>query len=192
MLRKVLPITFISFLLLISSGCGNQINNTVNYPVEQFTFTNQTNQQITLSSLKGKVWVANFIFTNCVDVCPPMTANMAKLQKMVKDEAITGVNFVSFSVDPEMDTPEILYDFAEKYGVDQENWHFLTGYSQESIEKFALNSFKALVKNDPNSDQVAHGTSFYLIDQEGNMIKYYDGLKVPFEEIISDLKIMTN
>lgn len=190
-MKKVLSITILIFLLLLVTSCGNQIENTVNYPIEDFSFTNQMNETITLSSLKGKVSVANFIFTNCVDVCPPMTANMAKLQKLVKDEEITGVNFISFSVDPEMDTPEILYDFAEKFGADQSNWHFLTGYSQETIEKFALNSFKALVQNNPNSDQVAHGTSFYLIDQEGNMIKYYDGLKVQFDEIISDLKVIT-
>ncbi|WP_017753535.1 SCO family protein [Calidifontibacillus oryziterrae] len=190
-MRRILAIAFLSFLLIALTGCGKQIENTVQYPIENFSFTNQMNETVTMESLKDKVWIADFIFTNCDDVCPPMTANMVKLQRLVKDEGIENVNFVSFSVDPEFDSPEVLFDFAEKFGADQSNWYFLTGYSQERIEEFALNSFKALVQNNPNSDQVAHGTSFYLIDTNGDMIKYYDGMNVPFEEIISDLKIIS-
>lgn len=104
-------------LLLLSivllAACGKTIPDAKNWPVDDFTFTDQNGQSFGLSDLKGKVWVADFIFTNCETVCPPMTANMAKLQDMVKEEGLD-VEFVSFSVDPEVDTPEKLKEYAKK------------------------------------------------------------------------------
>ncbi|MBT2705034.1 SCO family protein [Chryseobacterium sp. ISL-80] len=177
---------------IITAACGNgELKDGVNYPIEDFTFTNQAGEQLSKDDLKGKVWVADFVFTNCADVCPPMTANMAKLQDMIKEEKLENVEIVSFSVDPTVDKPEVLKEYGQKFNVDFSNWSFLTGYSQEEIEKFALKSFKAFVKKPEEGDQVIHGTDFYLIDQEGVMRKYYTGLKeVPFEQIIEDIKTL--
>ncbi|WP_411809499.1 SCO family protein [Bacillus sonorensis] len=174
-------------------ACGtNKIKDPLNYDVQSFSFQNQDNKTVSLDSLKGKVWVADFIFTNCNTICPPMTSHMAELQKQMDEENLQA-RIVSFSVDPENDTPEKLKKFAANYPLSFENWDFLTGYSQAEIERFALKSFKAIVKKPENEDQVIHQSSFYLVDQEGKVVKDYDGAKdTPYSEIIADIKILEN
>jgi protein SCO1/2 len=192
--KKANFLAIILIFMLFVSACGQkEIKNAKNWPVSDFNYTDQSGKPFGLSDLKGKVWVADFIFTSCADVCLPMTANMAKLQKMLKDEGIKNVELVSFSVDPTVDTPERLTTFAKNFEADFSNWHFLTGYSQEEIEQKALKDFKAVVKKPANEDQVIHGVDFYLIDQEGKIVKYYDGLdEIPFKEIIKDIKTLQN
>lgn len=182
---------FVLVFTLILSACGKEIENAVNWPIKDFTATSQQNKQIGLKDLKGKVWVSAFIFTSCADVCPPMTANMVKLQKKLNEENLKDVELVSFSVDPKVDTPEVLTRYANQFGVDFNNWTFLTGYSQEFIEKFASDSFKTIVKKPVDGNQVIHQTFLYLVDKEGNIKKTYNGYKnVPYEEIINDIKTL--
>lgn len=178
--------------LLLLSACGQkEIKNATNWPINDFTFTDQTNKPFGLKDLQGKVWIADFVFTSCKDICPPMTANMAKLQEMVKKSGIKNVEFVSFSVDPAVDSPDALRKYANQFRADPNNWTFLTGYSQKSIENFALKNFKALVKKPKEGDQVIHGTDFYLVGPDGKIKKTYSGFKnVPFAKIINDIKIL--
>ncbi|WP_075982019.1 SCO family protein [Bacillus massilinigeriensis] len=180
-------------MAMLLSACGQkEIKDKRDWPIkDDFSYTDQDGNPFGLQDLKGKVWVADFIFTTCIDVCLPMTSNMAKLQQMVKDENIKNIEFVSFSVDPEVDKPEKLKEFGESFSVNFKNWHFLTGYSQESIEKFAMENFKAMVKKPENEDQVIHGTDFYLVDQNGTIVKYYTGLnKIPFKIILNDIEAL--
>lgn len=193
MVRKTnVLIMIILVLSVILSACGQkEIPNALNYQVRDFKFTDQDGKSFGLADLKGKIWVSDFIFTSCADVCLPMTKNMADLQAKLKDKGIKDVELVSFSVDPAMDTPENLKFFAKNFGVDFNNWHFLTGYSQEDIETFAYEDYKAIVKKPEDEDQVIHGTSFYLINQDGKIVKLYDGLdQASFDEIINDIKIL--
>ncbi|NEY73956.1 SCO family protein [Bacillus mesophilus] len=176
-------------LLLIVSGCGG---NGLEVPsdattVENFTFTNQNGEEYGLEQLKGKVWVADFIFTNCDTVCPPLTANMSKLQDMAKEKGLE-VEFVSFSVDPENDTPEKLLTFGEQFDADFTNWNFLTGYSQSDIEAFAPKSFAAIVQKPKSDDQVIHGLRFYIVNQDGIVVSSYNGLEnPPYEQMLDDI-----
>jgi protein SCO1 len=187
----------LSFLLLVIialllSACGqNGIKNPLDYPVNDFTAVTQDNKPFEKKNLDGKIWVADFIFTNCADVCPPMTANMTKLQKMVEDEKLEDVEFVSFSVDPTVDTPEKLTEYAENFGLKDDNWTFLTGYSQEFIETYARETFKTLVKKPQEGDQVIHQTYFFLVGPDEKVKKIYDGFQeVPYDEMISDIKAL--
>ncbi|WP_413785423.1 SCO family protein [Cytobacillus sp. IB215316] len=196
MTKKYLVLITMS-LLFILAGCGNAesdkaaIPNQVEYLVEDFTFTDQKGEPFGLNDLEGKVWVADFIFTNCTTVCSPMTANMARLQRMLEEEEIEGIEFVSFSVDPEVDAPEILEEYGTKFDANFDNWHFLTGYEQGFIEEFAKSNFKTLVQKPTNQDQVIHGTDFYLVDQTGTIIKYYSGITdTPYDEIVSHIKVL--
>ncbi|MDP1421905.1 SCO family protein [Peribacillus simplex] len=180
------------FLLLTACG-SNGVPDAKNWDLEDFSYIDQEGKPFSKSDLKGKVWVADFIFTSCETVCLPMTSNMTKLQQQLKDEGITDVEFVSFSVDPEIDKPDVLKRFGDQFNVDYGNWHFLTGYGQEEIEQFALDNFKTIVKKPDAEDQVIHGTSFFLIDQEGKIIMDYTGLQdIPFDEIIKHIKILQN
>ncbi|WP_453995655.1 SCO family protein [Bacillus nitroreducens] len=176
-------------LILVLAACGNSgIANPLNYEVSDFSYTDQNGESFSLKDLEGKVWIADMIFTQCDTVCPPMSAHMAKLQGMVKEEGLD-VEFVSFSVDPDVDTPEILKEYAEGYSDDLSNWHLLTGYSLDEITQFAKDSFKAIVMKPEGQDQVMHVVNFYLVDQNGTVLKDYDGVSnTPYEEIIEDIK----
>lgn len=174
---------------LFLAGCGQEIKDSVSWEVEDFTFTNQNNEDVSLEDLEGEVWLADFVFTNCTTVCLPMMANMTELQEQLKQEGLD-VRIVSFSVDPTVDTPEVLKSYAENYGADLGSWDLLTGYSPEKIDAFAMESFKSVARKPVNEDQVVHGTSFYLVDQEGVVRKFYDGIDPPAEEIMNDIEIL--
>lgn len=174
---------FLLLALFILSACTAEEDK-----VSNFTFTDQNGESFGLADLKGEVWLADFIFTNCDTVCPPMTANMARVQDRLKEQGINA-KLVSFSVDPEVDTPEMLKEFAQKFNADFDYWTFLTGYTQEEIEKFGMENFKTLINKPDNADQVTHMTSFYLVDQKGRVVKTYSGFEnTPYDEIIADIK----
>jgi len=180
----------IIFCFTIIAGCstGTKIPQALNWDVQNFQYTNQDGQPYSLEDLKGKVWIATFIFTNCETVCPPMTANMARLQQIAKEEKLD-VQFVSFSVDPEVDKPKMLKLYVQKFTNDLSNWTLLTGYSQGEIEKFAKESFQTLVDKPATTNQVTHGTSFYLVDQNGKVMKKYSGISnTPYKDIVRDAK----
>ena len=181
--------TLLLVLTLFLAGCGQEIKDPVSWEIEDFTFTNQNNEDVSLADLQGEVWLAKFVFTNCTTVCLPMMANMTELQEQLKQEGLD-VRTVSFSVDPTVDTPEVLKSYAENYGADLSSWDLLTGYSPEKIDAFAMENFKSVARKPANEDQVVHGTSFYLVDQEGVVRKFYDGIDPPTEEIINDIEIL--
>jgi len=138
--------------------------------VKNFKLINVNNQNFTLDDLKGKVWVADFFFTTCADICPIMTKNMSSLHRTF--QMLDDITLVSISVNPEFDSPEILQKYAEKYNVKNNKWQFLTGDRQE-IKNLALNSFKLGSIKEP----VFHSDKFTLVDRAGLIRGYYDGTK---------------
>lgn len=189
LLRKTRWILPIALLALLLSGCGSGIEDPLNWEIEDFTFTNQNNEEVGLADLKGEVWLADFIFTNCTTVCLSMTPNMVDLQQQFKAEGMD-VRIVSFSVDPTFDKPEVLKSYAENYGADLASWDLLTGYAPEFLDRFAMDNFRTVARKPEDSDQVLHGTGFYLVDKNGVIMKTYDGVNPPVEEIISDAEIL--
>ncbi|WP_442854531.1 SCO family protein [Bacillus sp. SJS] len=186
---KIIRLIWLAAAFILLSGCSTAVSGFKPISsVENFHYKDQEGESFGLPELKGKIWIANFIFTSCTTVCPPMTAHMKKIQSLGAEENIP-FEIVSFSVDPQIDTPEKLKTFGSQFGTSFENWHFLTGYSQKQIEEFSLKSFKTLVKKPENEDQVIHGTSFYLINKEGQVVKSYSGVEnPPYEDIIQDMK----
>ncbi|MBD7984471.1 SCO family protein [Sporosarcina sp. Sa2YVA2] len=149
--------------------------------VASFSFTDQNGNPFGTDQLNGKVWIADFIFTDCKTVCPPMTAEMAQLQKHFTKEGVE-VEFVSFTVDPTIDSSEVLKEYIAQYTDDESNWHLLTGYSQEAIKNLALEQFQTIVQKPENSSQVIHGTNFYLIDQKGYIVNEFNYVEDTFTE----------
>ncbi|MBT2216207.1 SCO family protein [Virgibacillus dakarensis] len=182
----------VALLVLFLSACGDKYEGDFSYEIKDFTFTNQDGNEISKSDLEGKFWVADLVFTNCETVCPPMTSNMAKLQKQLSDAGLDDVQLVSFSVDPKRDTPDALKEYAMSRGAaNLDNWHLFTGYDFDTIKEFSIKSFKSPLEKDPDSDQVLHATSFFLVSPEGNAIKRYDGRKPgDMEKIVQDIKDM--
>ncbi|MFC4556939.1 SCO family protein [Virgibacillus kekensis] len=180
------------FAVVILGGCGDKYEGDFSYEVQDFTFTNQAGEKISKEDLKGEFWVADFIFTNCTTVCPPMTANMAKLQDQLKEAGLEEeVKLVSFSVDPKNDDHETLKSYVKARGGSLENWHLFTGYEFDTIKEFSIKSFKSAVEKVADSDQVMHATSFFLVTPEGYAIKRYDGrVQANMEKIVDDIKAM--
>ena len=133
-----------------------------------FSLTDQRGAPFALSDLHDKVWVADFIFTSCGTICPPMTIEMATLQ----DEfAAEDIHFVSFSVDPERDTPEVLTRYADHYGADGSRWAFLTG-QKEAIYQLAHEGFNLAAGH--RGSEILHSTRFVLVDRNQQVRGYYD------------------
>lgn len=168
-----------------SAEAGNIIGE-----VEPFEATTQEDEPFTNEDLVGTWWVANFIFTNCETVCLPMTSNMKTLQDKLNEAEIEDVQLISFSVDPDRDTPEVMKEFAEEYGADFSNWTFLTGYEFDDIKELSLNSFKSLVAPPPeDDDQVAHGTAFFIVNPDGEVLTHHSGLEADeMDNIVEELK----
>ncbi|PPA71953.1 SCO family protein [Jeotgalibacillus proteolyticus] len=179
--------------VFLLAACSGGFEGNMEKEIQNFSYTNQQNETVDLNDIKGTPALVNFIFTNCDTVCPPMTFNMTEVQAELEAEGIEDYRIISFSVDPENDTPEALTEFMSSYELNEEKWDFLTGYSQEEIADFALNSFEAIVADDPNSDQVIHGTSFYLVNKEGTVVNSYNGISdVKVDEIVADVKAVSN
>lgn len=163
-----------------------------NWRVPEFTYTDQDGKSFGSKDLKGKVWLVDFIFTSCPDVCPPLTVNMTKIQKQLKDEGLD-VQIVSFTVDPDIDKPEKLKAFGEKFKTDFSNWKFVTGYPFDEIQKMTKETFKGQVEKQPSKLEggptlIQHPVQFYLMDQTGKVRKFYNGLQPDMELVKKDVK----
>ena len=137
-----------------------------------FQLVDQTGKPFGAADLRGKAWVANFIFTRCPTVCPVFTAKMAEVQKKT-----SGVHLVSFSVDPGYDKPPVLAAYAAKHGADPARWTFLTG-DIASIKRTVVDGLKIMVQENPDAEDpgeaVLHGSHFVLLDGQMRVRGYYD------------------
>lgn len=138
-----------------------------------FTLTNQQGKPFGSADLGGKIWVADFIFTHCLTICPTMTLEMARLQSDFVEQP---VYFVSFSVDAERDTPEVLSRYAAQYGADERRWQFLTG-EKERIYQLAKEGF-SLAAGHRGSD-ILHSPRFVLVTPDGDIQGRYDSRSKP-------------
>ncbi|GGG19033.1 SCO1 protein [Lysinibacillus alkalisoli] len=190
-MKKQLVVMMFTILLIIT-GCSNyKVKQETDIEVQDFTHKDQRGEEVSLEDLKGSPWLATFLFTNCTTVCPPMTANLTEVQEALKEAGVEDYKIVAFSIDPDNDSPEVIQAYLDKYPiVDESKWHYLTGYDQTYIEQYAKKSFNAHVKDDVNSDQVIHTTYFHLVTPDGKAIKSYDGIDVPVEVIVEDLKTL--
>lgn len=143
--------------------------------VPDFNLTERGGTDVNLAQLRGKIWIADFIYTSCTDTCPLQTAAMAKLQK--EFAANLNVQFVSVSVDPERDTPQVLSAYADKHDADRRRWYFLTGQRDEVI-KLMRDGFHLSVAALPDSGQgngiIPHSSRFVLVDGQAQIRGYYD------------------
>ena len=168
---------FSPFLFLLAfAACSKP---TAELPVlgkaPEFSLTESSERTVTRTELDGKVWIADFIFTNCTSMCPDMTGHMRRLQ----DKLPSDIRFVSFSVDPAHDTPAALSAYAKKNGADPSRWFFLTG-DKDALYKLSKKGFKLAVddQNGTAADPVTHSSRFVLIDRKGQIRGYY-GIEEP-------------
>ena len=144
--------------------------------VPEFSFTERDGRRITLAELKGKVWIVNFIYTNCPDTCPIQSAQMRQLQEDFLNEK--DLRLVSVTVDPTRDSPQVLSEYAKRFSADPTRWFFLTGQKAE-IYKFAQDGFRlgaAELPHEKWSESGAthtHSPRFVLVDRDAQIRGYY-------------------
>ena len=135
--------------------------------VPDFTLTDQSGKPfLSADTLRGKVWIADFIFTNCAGPCPRMSAQMRGVGNALRD--VKDLRLLSFTVDPARDTPAVLAKYAERYQAEPGVWFFLTG-SQADLHNLARNVF---MLGDVNGD-LQHSTRFVLVDRKSRVRGYY-------------------
>jgi protein SCO1 len=162
---------------------GKEINDSIWHTTKNIRLVNQLGDSVNLFSKKGKIIVADFIFTSCGSICPRLTNNMTKLQQSflrggdVRNKIDTSiVQFVSFTVDPERDTVAQLKAYADRYKVSHDNWWFLTG-NRDSIYQFAFEELKVdKFSTEPISPDFVHTSRYILIDKDQLVRGYYNGL----------------
>ena len=144
--------------------------------VGPFALTERSGREVTLESLLGRPWVAGFVFTRCSGPCPKITGTMRHLQ-----DRLSGVDarLVSFSVDPEWDTPEVLRSYADAVGADRERWWFLTG-DRSAIYALIQKSFLSPVERAPDGSapigqHVSHRSQVVVVDKLGRLRGFYAG-----------------
>lgn len=151
------------------------VNSPLYGTVAAFSFINQLGMPFGTADLKNRWWVADFIFTQCMGPCPLLTTRMAELQKEFSNKA--SVSFVSFSVDPDHDTPAALSKYAASYGANTANWNFLTG-PKEKIYTLIRESFHLAVEKSPpekpSVNDILHSLYFVLVDPQGNVRGYFN------------------
>ena len=179
---------FIYIILVVLTSMGffanwviNKAQSSIDIPVikevPRFSFTNQNGEKFSNNNFRDKVTILNFIFTSCTGPCPLMTSNMQKLYSNFK--GTKEVQFVSITVDPEVDTQEKLKLEAEMIGVDNNQWQFLRS-DLEEVKKLKRDGFMLFADNLPNG----HSIKSILIDNVGNIRKYYDGTDIGSQEIL--------
>ena len=136
--------------------------------IPTFDLIDQDGNKFTLDNLKGNVWLADFIFTTCAGPCPIMTERMSTVQHDLI--GIDKLQFVSFTVNPDYDTPEVLKKYAKRFDADITSWSFVTG-KYEQIQELIANGFKM----GDEEEIVFHSTRFALVDHDGNLRGYYSG-----------------
>lgn len=139
--------------------------------VPPFEFTNQNDRAFGSADLKGKVWIADFIFTTCPGPCPIISSRMSELQKPL---AKSDVHLVTFTVDPETDTPPVLREYAQRLEARDGRWDFLTG-PKEKLYSFIRDGFKLGVsEGETEASDPIHTTRAALVDRRGVIRGYYD------------------
>ena len=177
---------------------GKLVSDTVWHRVPSFPVTNQEGKHVSIEDLKGKVIVADFFFTHCPTICPPLTLNMKRLQESITNAQRVGdktpdfLHFLSFSIDPERDSVPRLKQWADRFQINPEQWWLLTG-DKRSIYDMALEDMKiGLVDGQGVDTSFIHTDHFVLIDTNRYVRGYYHGLdSADLARLSNDIILLT-
>jgi protein SCO1/2 len=172
-LQKIITISLWSILLLVVLTVlvgkffqSPRVELGVLFVAPKFTLIDQEGRSVSSDDLRGKAYVCDFIFTTCGSACPLMSHEMAEIQQQTPPQ----IQLVSFTVNPEHDTPAVLREYAASYGADLSRWHFLTG-TREQMSQVAVNM--KIQKPDEPNPTVAHSERFFLVDGDGDVRGIY-------------------
>ena len=162
---------------------GKEVNDSIWHKTANITLINHLGDTVHLNDIQGKMIVIDFFFTRCGSICPRLTKSMMQLQQSflkggnVRNKIDTNVvQFLSFTIDPANDSVATLKNYANRFGINSDNWWLLTG-NRDSIYNFAFEELKVdKFSNEPVSPEFPHTARFVLLDKEHYVRGYYDGL----------------
>lgn len=194
---KYLLLLILPALILIN--CGDSLPVEEDLSGKNYALLNQDSVEVIYpQNVNGKVAVIGYVFTNCPDICPLTTNNMRLVLEALKQESITGVEFITITFDPEYDTPSVLKEYAEVRRLDTSDWIFLTG--DKSITDQVMRDV-GVVAVPSDSTKMVSGEMMYfyvhtdrinLMDKEGRIRASYLGSELNIEKIVNDIKTLLN
>lgn len=170
---------------------GKPVIDTIYAQVPSFNFVDQFGRDFTDRDVKGKILVVDFFFTRCGTICPKMSVQMQQLQLKLDDSAFKDVLFLSHTVDPEHDTPEVLREYARKLQADSARWKFLTGDKADLYLQGSEGYLLAAREDVMAEGGFLHSEKFVLVDKDRHIRGYYDGTTMEgMNAVAADIKML--
>jgi len=170
---------------------GKMVVDTIYAEIPPFNFIDRYGKPFSNKDVEGKIIVADFFFTRCTTICPRMSINMQQLQLKLNDEAYGDVVFLSHTVDPENDTPEVLDAYAKKLEADPVRWKFLTGNALDIYRMGNTGYLLSALEDSTSAEQFVHDGRFVLVDKQRHIRGYYDGTTATgMNALAADLKML--
>jgi len=161
--------------------------DTTYHTIGNFSFTNQYGETVSQKTTEGKIYVADFFFATCQNICPAMSSQLIRLQDAIKNDDIL---ILSHTVNPLHDTVEVLLEYAGKYQAIKDKWHFLTG-SKKDINTLAEKSYLVSAQDDGTPEGFVHSEKFLLIDGQHRIRGVYDGTdSLQVDLMIKDISLL--
>ncbi|MCC6174864.1 MAG: SCO family protein [Chloroflexi bacterium] len=164
------------------------------FPSPEFSLVDQTGQPFSSQRIAGKVVLADFVYTSCTDICPLLSATMAQVRDQLRQAKLLGdkVMLLSFTVDPETDTPARLSEYGRRFGADPAEWRFLTG-DREQVESLLIGGFKVgappRVSNAPGAtSEIVHTNRFVLVDAQGQVRDIPNGADLDVARTVEEIR----
>lgn len=179
-----------SDIVFSSDKNGAVITDTVQYTVPKFSFINQDSAEVSHHTYEGKIFVADFFFTECTTICPMLSAQMTRVQSALKQEKLNDkVLLLSHSVNPLEDTPAVLKAYADKLGADYSNWNFVTGKPEDIYYQAEDGYMLTAFPSDTAQGGIFHTDKLTLVDWNMHIRGYYDGTSTAaVDELLGDIK----
>lgn len=183
----------VALLLAVGVACRPQSSLPQLWQGPEFALTDQTGRPFASSELAGKVVVANFVFTTCTDICPLLSGTMARVRDELRSARLLGDKalLVSFSVDPEHDTPAALAEYGARFGADPAEWKFLTG-DRRQIDDLLTIGYKVgappRIAKPGAAPEIAHTNRFVLIDPRGQVRALLSGDALDTRQVVEEVR----
>jgi protein SCO1/2 len=184
----------LSLALAVLVACTPASSLPVLFPAPEWSLTDQNGRPFSSGHLTGKVVLADFVFTTCTDVCPLLTATMAQVRDQLKQAKLLPEKavIVSFTVDPEHDTPDALLEYGERFGATPGEWRFLTG-DRQAIDDLLIGGFKVgrppPASRSPGAPpEIVHTNRFALIDPKGQVRAMYNGEELDVPAVVEEIR----
>lgn len=175
--------------ILGETSIDEETGEIIYYQAPAFLFTNQQNRTVSEKDINGKIYVVDFFFSSCPSICPKMTTHLKLVQDHYGNEKRVGI--ISYSIDPEHDTPERLATYAKNYDINASQWSLLTGGETDVFElakDYKVRAFDDSIDDIPN---LIHDGTFVLVDDKRRIRGYYNGLqKSEIDRLIDDMGLL--